>query len=222
VLKGWSVPLLGRAKATGVIALIRLLPMNQPTPNDPRVELLEATISCQVEAVRELGAILDDLLATIEPPSPTPRGTVLVAGIGRARQTAEIIVELSKKRYVEDMAILSRTIVETAINTCYLQVCDEDEFKRFMIFDFIADLKLHRELKNASAVGIVGISKGFPKRWEADIMAFHAFHTLSFPWPAFVLQKLINRYAATQCNVPYSPRDANRYSSLANEYRLAI
>ncbi len=124
--------------------------MNQPIPNDPRVEPLEATISCQVEAVRELGAILDDLLATIEPPSPTPRGTVLVAGIGRARQTAEIIVELSKKRYVEDMAILSRTIAETAINTCYLQVCDEDEFKRFMIFDSIADLKLHRELKNAS------------------------------------------------------------------------
>jgi hypothetical protein len=21
--------------------------------------------------------------------------------------------------------------------------------------------------------------------WEAGIMAFHAFHTLSFPWPAF-------------------------------------
>ena len=22
--------------------------------------------------------------------------------------------------------------------------------------------------------------------WEAGFMAFHAFHTLSFPWPAFV------------------------------------
>ena len=33
----------------------------------------------------------------------------------------------------------------------------------------------------------VGILKGFPKSvggWKAGFMAFHAFHTLSFPWPA--------------------------------------
>jgi Transposase IS66 family len=30
-----------------------------------------------------------------------------------------------------------------------------------------------------------GISKECGKGWEAGFMAFHAFHTLSFPWPAF-------------------------------------
>jgi hypothetical protein len=26
--------------------------------------------------------------------------------------------------------------------------------------------------------------------WEAGLMAFHAFHTLSFPWPAFQAEAL--------------------------------
>jgi len=37
-------------------------------------------------------------------------------------------------------------------------------------------------------VGMWESPKGFPKSvggWEAGFMAFHAFHTLSFPWPAF-------------------------------------
>jgi len=31
------------------------------------------------------------------------------------------------------------------------------------------------------------------KAWEAGIMAFHAFHTLSFPWPAFHPEMLDER-----------------------------
>jgi hypothetical protein len=27
--------------------------------------------------------------------------------------------------------------------------------------------------------------------WEAGFMAFHAFHTLSFPWPAFRVEILV-------------------------------
>ena len=27
--------------------------------------------------------------------------------------------------------------------------------------------------------------RDFQRGWEAGFMAFHAFHTLSFPWPAF-------------------------------------
>ena len=55
--------------------------------------------------------------------------------------------------------------------------------------------------------------------WEAGFMAFHAFHTLSFPWPAFRVANVdkITRYAATQCNAPHSPSDAHRYSSLVIE-----
>jgi len=37
----------------------------------------------------------------------------------------------------------------------------------------------------------------FWEGWEAGFMAFHAFHTLSFPWPAFraaMLDKPICRY----------------------------
>lgn len=53
--------------------------------------------------------------------------------------------------------------------------------------------------------------------WEAGIMAFHAFHTLSFPWPAFSdgkLDKLICRY---QSDVPRPPPAAHRDSLLVNE-----
>jgi hypothetical protein len=44
-------------------------------------------------------------------------------------------------------------------------------------------------LKNASSRGrgYVVIPKGFSKEregWKAGFLAFHAFHTLSFPWPA--------------------------------------
>ena len=27
--------------------------------------------------------------------------------------------------------------------------------------------------------------------WKAGFMAFHAFHTLSFPWPALVLARIM-------------------------------
>ena len=61
--------------------------------------------------------------------------------------------------------------------------------------------------------------------WEAGFMAFHAFHTLSFPWPAFRLAMLDKsaRHPA-QCAAP--PRDALSYrlsmSALAilHQYRL--
>ena len=46
--------------------------------------------------------------------------------------------------------------------------------------------------------------------WEAGFMAFHAFHTLSFPWPAFFARHCsINRYA-TQRYEPDPPRNAYR------------
>jgi hypothetical protein len=34
--------------------------------------------------------------------------------------------------------------------------------------------------------------------WKAGIMAFHPFHTLSFPWPVFRPATWINSYAATR------------------------
>ena len=47
--------------------------------------------------------------------------------------------------------------------------------------------------------------------WEAGFMAFHAFHTLSFPWPAFSRGKCwISRYSATQSNVPHFARNVRR------------
>src|ERR1700733_15138756 len=53
--------------------------------------------------------------------------------------------------------------------------------------------------------------------WDAGFMAFHAFHTLSFPWPAFRAANVSKPNAAIQCNVPHSTRDAHRYSSLVNK-----
>jgi hypothetical protein len=53
--------------------------------------------------------------------------------------------------------------------------------------------------------------------WEAGIMAFHAFHTLSFPWPAFrpaMLNKPICRHPA-QCAAPATRRSS--YWSFVNE-----
>jgi len=47
--------------------------------------------------------------------------------------------------------------------------------------------------------------------WEAGFMAFHAFHTLSFPWPAFSRGKCwISCYSATQSNVPHLARNVRR------------
>jgi hypothetical protein len=46
--------------------------------------------------------------------------------------------------------------------------------------------------------------------WEAGIMAFNAFHTLSFPWPAFRSAMLDKPYAATQRNAPHPPQDTYR------------
>jgi hypothetical protein len=123
--------------------------MNETSSEDPRIEVFEAAIECQVEAVRELTAIVEDLIASTEEPTRTNRRIILIAGIRRTQQTAAVIADLAQKRHVEEMAILSRTVAEAAINTCYLQVCDDNEFKRFLIFDPVADLKLHQELKNA-------------------------------------------------------------------------
>src|SRR5882757_1206298 len=47
------------------------------------------------------------------------------------------------------------------------------------------------------------------KGWEAGFMAFRAFHTLSFPWPAFRPAMLDNRYV-TERNAPHTPRNAHR------------
>ena len=52
--------------------------------------------------------------------------------------------------------------------------------------------------------------QGVWEGWEAGLMAFHAFHTLSFPWSAFRPQFWINR-CATQRYAPHPPRNACRY-----------
>ena len=53
--------------------------------------------------------------------------------------------------------------------------------------------------------------------WEAGFMAFHAFHTLSFPWPAFRRQRWIQ--LSHQGNAPNPPRDAcrDRLSAVAGD-----
>lgn len=62
-----------------------------------------------------------------------------------------------------------------------------------------------------------GISKECGKGGNR-FTAFHAFHTLFISIACFSRGKCgINRYAATQCKVPHSPRDAHGYSSLVNE-----
>ena len=52
--------------------------------------------------------------------------------------------------------------------------------------------------------------------WEAGFMAFHAFHTLSFPTGLLLARQMLDKpNAATQCNVPYPTRDAHRYLLIA-------
>ena len=68
--------------------------------------------------------------------------------------------------------------------------------------------------------------------WEAGFMAFHAFHTLSFPWPAFRPAMLdttgIRILAAITAAVPVRliKRDllivVERLASLLDENRLAV
>jgi hypothetical protein len=125
-----------------------------PEQNEAKAALFSSVIDCQAEAFSGLRQIIEDLLAATEGSNPDVRRTLLVAGCKRALQTGEVIVSLAPKQYVEDMAILSRTLAETAINTCYLQVCSEDDLKRFMIFDPIADLKLHKELREATGYNV--------------------------------------------------------------------
>jgi hypothetical protein len=66
--------------------------------------------------------------------------------------------------------------------------------------------------------GNVGILKGFPKSvegWEAGFMAFHAFHTLSFPCPVFraVLDKPICRQSVHR---------RTRHEMLIDSHRLSL
>ena len=67
----------------------------------------------------------------------------------------------------------------------------------------------------------MGIPKGFPKsvgRVGSRLHGFPCFPYSVISMACFSRGKCwINRYAATQCNVPHSPRDALRYSSLVNE-----
>jgi hypothetical protein len=47
---------------------------------------------------------------------------------------------------------------------------------------------MRRQLSSRRGGGNVRIPKGFPKsvgRVGSRLLGFHAFHTLSFPWPAF-------------------------------------
>jgi hypothetical protein len=156
--------------------------MSDFAQKDPRVESIESAIACQTEAIDKLDAILDDLLSMTEPSAPTPRRAILIAGTKRTQQTAEIIVDLAQKRYVEDMAILNRTIAETAINTCYLQVCDEDEYKRFMIFDPIADLRLHRELKDVSGYVALPEAEAILEKMAQDALGSGLFRKNRKSW----------------------------------------
>jgi hypothetical protein len=69
------------------------------------------------------------------------------------------------------------------------------------------------------AVGMWESRRDFQRVWEAGFMAFHAFHTLSFPWPAFrvaMLDKPICRHPVQCAGL------ATRCSSLVNECIMAI
>jgi hypothetical protein len=58
--------------------------------------------------------------------------------------------------------------------------------------------------------------QGVWEGWEAGIMAFHAFHTLSFPWPVFrpaMLDKPICRHRV---------RCAIRHQMLIGTHRLSM
>ncbi|MDE1160629.1 MAG: DUF5677 domain-containing protein [Acidobacteriaceae bacterium] len=124
--------------------------MDSPNGQAAHIELLLSLVAGQIEATSELCVILEDLLKDSENGTPSSRRVILVAGTRRSIQAARIIQGLAKDWFIEDMAVLGRTLAEAAINACYLQVCSEQEFRRFMIFDAIADLRLHEELKSAT------------------------------------------------------------------------
>src|SRR5882757_6459851 len=79
-----------------------------------------------------------------------------------------------------------------------------------------------RHISSRRGRGNVGIPKGFPKsvgRVGSRLHGFPCFPYSVISMACFSRGKCcINRYAATPCNVPHSPRDAHRYSSLMNEW----
>src|SRR5271170_1654079 len=78
-----------------------------------------------------------------------------------------------------------------------------------------------RHISSRRGRGNVGIPKGFPQSVERVGSRLHGFPC--FPYSVISMTCFsrgkcwINRYAATQCNVPHSPWDAHRYSLLVIE-----
>ena len=59
--------------------------------------------------------------------------------------------------------------------------------------------------------------------WEAGFMAFHAFHTLSFPWPALLYgSQLTTTKCSKRAGLCYSPSNCERIGPLDDESTGAL
>ena len=62
--------------------------------------------------------------------------------------SAEAILLLGQHYYVEEIAVLNRTLSEVVVNACYLLIADELEVTRYVKFDFVKSVSRTEKLRN--------------------------------------------------------------------------
>ncbi len=72
---------------------------------------------------------------------------LLLVHILKALSSADAILLLGRHYYVEEIAILTRTLSEVVVNGCYLLIADDLEVSRFMKFDYVKGLNRTEKLR---------------------------------------------------------------------------
>ena len=72
---------------------------------------------------------------------------LLLVHILKALSSADAILLLGQHYHVEEITILTRTLSEIVVNSCYLLIADELEVSRFMKFDYVKGVNRTEKLR---------------------------------------------------------------------------
>jgi hypothetical protein len=95
-------------------------------------------------SAKTLRAEVDELMERKE---RNERLDILLASSLRSIRTIKAMHILSDERLVEDLTVLSRTLIETVVTACYLQFAPQSEVDGFRFFFIVGEVKGHNRFE---------------------------------------------------------------------------
>jgi hypothetical protein len=129
-------------------------------------------LDVQKECQKELVALVNGLKRVItdqaneiknREPNVTERSLILSSSVSKLNEIARVILQIRTIDAIDEMHVLLRSMLELAVNACYLQHASDEEIRKYLHFDPINNHTAMIDLERASG-GTLKIPKRLADR----------------------------------------------------------